>query len=346
MTGLAEIPSVLPAILPQLPRTSGKLARRVANEAVSLGLSEALTYAFVAPKELLALSAPTPAVSLQNPLSERSVMRTSLLPGLLEALGRARRHGEHAVRLFAVGSRFLPPGNEGAPSQARPRQAQDADALPSELPSFAAVLAGPRPAYLAQPANVDVFDAKGIAIEIVERLTGRKAEAQSAQAAHLHPRGSGEILVGETQVGRFGPLHPDVIDAFDLGDEAHVIELDLGEIEALGSVTPRFAPIPRLPPVARDIALVVSDDVSAMEVENVIRESAGELCESVELFDLFRGGSIPSGHRSLAFHVVYRDPKARTDPDKARTLTDREVDQQHSAVVKAANERLGGQLRA
>jgi phenylalanyl-tRNA synthetase beta chain len=345
--GLADIPVVLPAIPPQPPRITGKLLRRVATEAMSLGLSEALTYAFVAPKELEALKAPAPSVTLINPLSDRSAMRTSLLPGLLEALRRARRHGEHAVRLFAVGARFLAPGNDGPPSEARPHRPEDAGVLPSERPSFAAVLAGPRPAHLAQPTNVDVFDAKGIGIELVERLTNQKASVRHTRAvAHLHPRGSGEILVGERVVGSFGPLHPDVIDAFDLGGEAFAIELDLVEIETLGARTPRFAPIPRLPPVARDIALVVSDDVSAEQVESVIRESAGELCESVELFDLFRGGSIPAGHQSLAFHVVYRDPKARTDPEHARTLTDREVDQQHAAVVKAANERLGGQLRA
>jgi phenylalanyl-tRNA synthetase beta chain len=348
MDGLAAIPAILPAILPQPPRVTGKFLRRVAAEAVGLGLSEALTYSFVSPAELEAVSAPPASVTLINPLTdERSVMRTSLLPGVLEALRRARRHGEHAVRLFAIGARFLPPGNDGPPSEARPHLAEDAGVLPSERPSFAAVLAGPRPAHLAQPTNVDVFDAKGIGVELVERLTLRSASVRHTKdAKHLHPRGAGEILVEGKVVGRFGPLHPDVIDKLDLGGEAFAIELDLVEIEALGARTPRFQPIPRLPQVARDVALVVSDDVSAEQVESVIRETAGELCESVELFDLFRGGSIPSGHQSLAFHVVYRDPKARTDPENAKTLTDREVDQRHAAVIKAANEKLGGQLRA
>lgn len=346
--GLDAIPAILPAILPQPPRITGKLLRRVAAEAVNLGLSEALTYSFVSPAELAAVSAPASSVTLVNPLTdERSVMRTSLLPGLLEALRRARRHGEHAVRLFAIGARFLPPGNDGPPSEARPHRPEDASALPSERPSFAAVLAGPRHSHLAQPTNVDVFDAKGIGLELVERLTRRKASVRhTLDAKHLHPRGAGEIVVDSTVVGHFGPLHPDVLDQLDVGGEAFVVELDLVEIETLGARTPRFQPIPRLPPVARDISLVVNDDVMAEQVENVIRESAGELCESVELFDLFRGGSVPSGHKALAFHVVYRDPKARTDPEHAKTLTDREVDQRHAAVIQAANEKLGGQLRA
>jgi phenylalanyl-tRNA synthetase beta chain len=293
-------------------------------------------------------------VSLQNPLTEeRSVMRTSLLPGLLEALKRARRRGEPAVRLFTVGARFLAP-SAAAPSAAaeaaRPRAEADARELPEERPSFAAVLAGPRPVYLAQPASHDVWDAKGLAQELSERLTGQSASVRLAagqpHAAHLHPRGAGEVLVSGTVVGHFGPLHPDVIDQLDLDGEAYVVELDLSAIEAVGKATPKFQPIPRLPAVTRDIALVVKDDVPAEAVREVIRQAAGELCESIELFDLFRGGSVAEGHRSLAFHLVYRDPKAATDPDAARTLTDKEVDQQHAQVVKAATDKLGGQLRA
>lgn len=348
--GLDAIPTVLPAIAPQPTRTSGKLERSAARVAVELGLSEALTYAFVSERQLAALRAPAPVVHIRNPLTEeRSVMRTSLLPGLCEALGRARRHGEQSVRLFAIGSVFLGPGHE-TESAARPRVAADADALPSERPTFAAILAGPRPSHLAVPSAMDVFDAKGIAVEMVERLTGRNARVEHVANAegtrHLHPRGAGAIFAGEQRVGVFGPLHPEVIDALDLGGEAFVVELDLASIEALGAHVPRYRPIPRLPPVTRDVALVVSDDVSAAQVEAVIREAAGELCESVELFDLFRGDSLPEGHRSLAFHLIYRDPKAASDPEKARTLTDREVDQRHAEVVKAATSRLGGQLRA
>jgi phenylalanyl-tRNA synthetase beta chain len=272
-------------------------------------------------------------------------MRTSLLPGLLDALRRARRHGETAVRLFSVGARFLAPGSELV-SSARPRRPEDAASLPAERPSFAAVIAGPRPAYLAQPEQVDVFDAKGIAVELAERLTGQRATVAPAKdVAHLHPRGAGEVAIGGRRVGTFGPLHPEVLDGFDLGGEAFVVELELDTIEALGVATPKYVPIPRLPPVTRDIALVVSEDVSAREVEAVIREAAGPLCESIELFDLFRGGNIPEGHRSLAFHIVYRDPRAASEPDKAKTLTDREVEQRHAEVIQAAHRRLGGQLR-
>lgn len=107
-----------------------------------------------------------------------------------------------------------------------------------------------------------------------------------------------------------------------------------------------MAPIPRLPAARRDIALLVHEDVRAGQVRDIIREAAGDLCESVELFDVFRGPSLPPDHRSLAFHVVYRDPQAATAPAEARTLTDEEVDERHAAVVARAKAELGATLRA
>jgi phenylalanyl-tRNA synthetase beta chain len=342
--GFDRIPTVLPAISPQEPRVTGRIERAVSQEAQHLGLSEAVTYSFVSEKELAALGAPPAVVKLKNPMSEeRSVMRTSLLPGLFEVLRHARRHGEQKARLFGVGAVFLSP--KGATSSpARPLANEDAGVLPEERPSFAAVLAGPRPSYLSKPEDVDVYDAKGVATELVDRVTGRAAQVSpmtpEERPKYLHPRGAAWVTADGRRVGCFGPVHPDVADALDLGGPAQVVELDLAAIEALGKPVPSYRPIPRLPAVSRDVAVVVGDDVPSVEVEGEIRRAAGELCESVELFDLFRGGSIPEGFRSLAYHVVYRDPKAATSPDAARTLTDDEVDRHHERV-RAAVKRFG-----
>jgi phenylalanyl-tRNA synthetase beta chain len=350
LRGLAAIPTRLPAVAPQPPRRTGELERRVLELAQTLGLSEALTYAFVDPADLRRLRAPEPAVTLKNPLGEeRSVMRTSLLPGLLGSLGRARRRGEAKIRLFSLGATFHAPvlaPNEGP----RPRLAEDVGALPSERLEFAAVLAGPRLERLVlDPPEVDVFDAKALALELVERLTNRAARVENAPAtksvAHLHPRGAGLVLVGEVVVGRFGPLHPDVVDAFELGAQAQVIELDLEELERLGTVVPRYHTIPRLPAVTRDVSLVVGEEVQAGRIAGVLARAGGELCESIEIAAEFRGGSLPSGSRSLTFRVVYRDPKARVDADDARTLTDQEVDAVAARMLEAARSELGATLR-
>jgi phenylalanyl-tRNA synthetase beta chain len=344
--GIDAIPSELPAIRPAPPRGGREIEARVRKEAAGLGLAEALTYSFVSDKELAALGAPPAAVTIKNPLTEdRNVMRTSLLPGLLSALSRARRHGQPDVRMFAVGARVL------ARSATSPdlEFVEDSD-LPDEIPSFAAVLAGSRYRPLEKPQPIDVYDAKGIALELVERVTMRSArcdhQPKGERLPHLHPRAAADVFVGDTRVGTFGALHPGAADAFDAGGPAYVIELDLRSLEAVAVRAPRFRPIPVLPAATRDLALVVPESVSAGQVMDALRDAAGELCEGVAVFDVFRGGSIPEGSKSLAFHVVYRDPRAATDPENARTLTDEEVDKKNQAVLAAVSERFGAVLRA
>jgi phenylalanyl-tRNA synthetase beta chain len=334
--GLDAIPSVLPAIRPQAPRDAGvhDVARRAA---VALGLSEAITFGFVSPKDLEAVGAPPSPIKLENPLGDdRSVMRTSLLPGLLDAVQRAWRAGESEIRLFSIGTTFA--------------EGDDPRGLPREIPMVAAVLAGSRRAYLSRPDKFDVYDAKGVAVELVERASGRagavQGQAADHRARHLHPRGAADVLVDGQRLGQFGPLHPDVLKAWDLEMAGVVVvELDLSELARVRRPRVRYAPVPRLPAATRDVALVVREEVRAGDVERVIREAAGDLCESVQIFDVFRGPSLPAGHRSLAFHVVYRDPRAASAPSEARTLTDREVDERHAAVVAKANAELGATLR-
>jgi len=351
LRGLDQIPERLPDAPPQPPRAAGELERRVLDVAQALGLSEALTYAFVDPADLRRLHAPEPSITVKNPLGEeRSVMRTTLLPGLLQALGRARRRGEARVRLFALGATFHAPV-AAASAGARPRLAEDVGKLPTERLRFAALLAGPRLDRLTlDPPEVDVYDAKAVAVELVERVTQRSVTIRNApvptEHPHLHPRGAGEVLLGDELVGRFGPLHPDVVEAFELGGAAQAVELDLDTLERLTGAPPRYRTIPRLPAVTRDVSLVVGDDVLAGTVAGVLQRAAGELCESVEVAAEFRGGSVPSGRRSLTFRVVYRDPKARSDAAEARTLTDQEVDAVETRMLAAAGSELGATLRA
>jgi phenylalanyl-tRNA synthetase beta chain len=348
--GLDAIPTRLPAIAPQTPRTTGKLEREVGSAAVALGLSEAVTYAFVSESDLAKVHAPKPSVRLSNPLTEeRNVMRTSLLPGLFEALRRARRRGETRARLFTLGSCFGAPVSE-VRGGARPRLSVDVDMLPREELRFAAVLAGHRQEYLTlKPEEVDVYDAKGLALELVQRISGKRATVRLAsdgeRTAHLHPRGAAEILIDDVLVGHLGPLHPDVVDALDLGGGAQIVELDLEALERWGKAVPQFRAIPRLPAVTRDLSLVVTEAALAGKVGEVLEHAGGELCESVELVALFRGGSVPEGQKSLTFRVVCRDPKSRTLADEARTLTDKEVDEVQGRMLKVAQSEFGATLR-
>ena len=323
--GIDSVPAQLPAI--RASRDVGgreQLAARAREIATALGLSEAITYGFTSQKALDALKAPKAAVTLENPLGEhQKVMRTTLLPGLLDAVANARRHGERDVRELTIGPVFLSPPAGG-------------DGLPSEQLRIAFVLAGDRPSWLEKPKPVDAWDAKGYALELASRLAGQEANAVQAARAdappHLHPRGAAFVEVGGKRIGSFGPLHPDVIDALDLDGDVMVGELDL-EPFTKGAALPKYSAIPRFPPATRDIALEVKDGVPAGEVESAVRAAAGPLATDVKLFDRYVGGQIKEGFSSLAFHVVYRAPD--------RTLTDAEVDAAHENVKKTVFERFG-----
>jgi phenylalanyl-tRNA synthetase beta chain len=357
--GFDAIPATLPAVRASRDEGPREALRRRAREAgVALGLSEAITYSFVAQGDLDAVGAPPAAVTLVNPLSERgTVMRTSLLPGLLRGLANAQRHRVHDARLFTVGALFLPaaarttktplperasPIDETAGGPRGSDPGAQAPRLPDERIAFAAVLAGDRPAWLERPKAVDVWDAKGVAEGMVQRLVRREVTLRPCAAAdrpkHLHPRGAAWIDVDGKRAGALGPLHPDLLDAFDLGEGAVVVELDLQALQSLGAKPLRFAPLPRFPASTRDLAIVVRDEVPAGDVEHAVRAAAGDLGEAVALFDRFLGGNVPAGHASLALHVVYRAPD--------RTLTDAEVDQRHAHVLAEVEKRFGAQLRS
>jgi len=223
----------------------------------------------------------------------------------------------------------------------------EGEALPHEQEALAAVLAGSRQNGLERPQPIDVYDAKGLACELLERVTGRAAtlEAAADDLAHLHPRAAARLRIDGQVVGSFGQLHPDVVDRFDLDGSALVVELDLDAVARVGWKTPQFQPVPVLPAVSRDLALLVGAEVTAGALAAHIDEVAGELCESVELFDRFTGKGIDPGQQSLAFHLVFRDPKAATAPDKARTLTDQEVDQLTGQVIASLADRFGAVVR-
>ena len=335
--GLDAIPSVLPAMRTRVdPGVREGLSRRVREAAVELGLSEAITYGFVAPRDLERVFAPPAAVVLRNPLTEeRSVMRTSLLPGLLQAGARAARHGERSVGLFHVGPVFLP--HDAARSAS-----SSGGGLPEERIAFAAIVTGERRAYLSKPEAVDVWDAKAIAEGMLARLGFPAGDVRLAgaapRAAHLHPRGAAVLSIDGADVAWLGPIHPDVAEAADIDGPCIVVEIDVAALADFAPRPARFRAIPRHPASLRDIALVVSDRVPAGDVERAVRAAAGDLVEDVRLFDRFAGGAIPAGHVSLAFHVVYRA--------EGRTLTDAEVDAQHAKVVADVGARFGATLRA
>jgi phenylalanyl-tRNA synthetase beta chain len=352
--GMDLVPEVLPAIRAsrasrdvsedpsgvRMDLNRDALESRVREACIQAGLSEAIVLGMTSVKALADAKAPAATVTLQNPLSENgAVMRTSLLPGLLDAVARAKRHEAPDARLFALGRIFRAGPGAG---------------LPIEELRMTAVLGGHREVYLGKAQPIDVWDAKGVAMDLARRLTGvvpslvTKADGFVCPA-HLHPNASAAIAVlpkgasHASHIGTFGLIHPDVTDAWDIaGHPVAVIEFDVEKLDALGYQRSAYRHLPKFPANTRDLALVVRQEVAAGAIASTIRESAGAWAEDVFVFDRFEGSHtsshIPDGCVSLAFRVLYRA--------EDRTLTDAEVDGLHKKVITAVEARYHAAQRA
>ncbi|HRF98166.1 MAG TPA: hypothetical protein PLZ51_23325, partial [Aggregatilineales bacterium] len=189
----------------------------------------------------------------------------------------------------------------------------------------------------------DFFDIKGIVEGIAHglHLPDVRYESNSGENAHisLHPGRSAVLYSGKTRIGAFGELHPLVARAYDLvGSPVLVVDFDLDALLAASRFDFNVKPLPITPPVFEDLALVVRDDTTAAQVEAIIRKAGGELLKDVTLFDVYRGDSIPAGHKSLAYSLVYQ-----TDD---KTLTDKEVLTVRKKIIGAVEHQLGAKLRA
>jgi phenylalanyl-tRNA synthetase beta chain len=338
--GLEAIPTVVPQVRPSAEGTPARtrLARRLREAAAASGLLQAIDYAFVSPRALLAARVSVDAVRLLNPLSEeRSVLRTSLLPGLLTAVSRAQRHQAPRAALFELASVFAP--------------APPTEDLPEQREVLALLMCGPRGAFVGDAAPLDFYDVKGAVASLLAIGAGLAIdtvldERLPIDAPFLHPRRGARVVArvgadaAPVALGVLGEVHPDVARAFDLQGRPVYAELDVDAVfGAVSAMPPSSArALPRFPAVTRDVAVVVPESVFAGEVADLLRSAAGPLCESVECFDVYRGAGIAEGHKSLAFRLTYRDPEA--------TLTDDRVEAVHSVVLRAAERRFGARLRA
>jgi phenylalanyl-tRNA synthetase beta chain len=325
--GYDQIPTAVPRVHPSEAGTPGllKTVDALRNAAVRAGLYEAINYGFLSTDELKDARVSTDAVPLANPLSEeRSVMRTSLLPGLTGAAARAQRHGAHEVRLFEIARTFEPSD----------------DVLPVEQTTLAIALAGDRAGWIGGEQPFDLYDGKGVLEALLDAVFGRTPSlAPGDVPPYMHPKRSAIVLLESRPVGVVGEIHPDVADDLELQGRVVYAELDVAALydlsEALGPMQAKG--LPKFPAVHRDIAMLVKDAFTAGEIAEALQDASKGLAESVTLFDLYLGDQIPDGHRSLAFRVTYRDPDA--------TLTDKRVDKVHAGLAKIARERFEATLR-
>jgi len=338
----------LPATLPAGSDAVGGLSRqqtlqrRAEDSLREAGLNEIVGWSFTDPGEAvrLRIAAPDPRatpVTLSNPLSEdQSVMRTTLLGSLLGAAQRNLSRGAERVGLFESGRVYLPasevgPGPLGGDFPGKRR------APANEPQHIAALVSGPLdpPSWSDPREAADFFALKGV----LERLgagLGVPLTVRPGEQPFLHPGRSGEVLAGDTSLGWIGEIHPAIAAEWDLGAcLAFEIELaGLLEASPLGNeVYEDFTPFP---PVDRDVAVLISDEVAAGEVLSAVRDAGGPLLVDTAIFDVYRGRGIAEDEKSIALRLRFRAPD--------RTLSDEEVDPAWKAVV-AALEGLGGRLR-
>ncbi|MGW3194887.1 phenylalanine--tRNA ligase subunit beta [Streptomyces sp. NPDC001118] len=353
----------LPSTLPKLPSGRGlthrqRLHRRVGRALAGAGYVEAPNYPFVSEQvfDQLGLESDDPArrvVKLVNPLSdEEPALRTTLLPGLLGALRRNDGRGSHDLALFETGLVFHPrPEQERAvathlPVDRRPTDEEIAvlnAALPEQPRHVAVVLTGSREQAgwwgQGRPAGwADAIDAA----RAVAREAGAELVVRKGQYGPWHPGRCAELAIvadgTERVVGHAGELHPRVLKALGLPERACAMELNLDALEAVGDGTPQAPRISTFPVATQDVALVVDRPVPSGEVESALREGAGELLESIRLFDVYENAEqLGEGKKSLAYALRFRAGD--------RTLTVDEASAARDAAVALAGERTGAVLR-
>ncbi|MGC9499783.1 phenylalanine--tRNA ligase subunit beta [Streptomyces sp. WG7] len=352
----------LPSTLPRPPAGRGltsrqRLHRRVGRALAGAGYVEAPNYPFVSEQvfDQLGLDADDPArrvVKLVNPLSdEEPALRTTLLPGLLGALRRNDGRGSHDLALFETGLVFHPRDEQrvaaNLPVDRRPGEddlaALDA-ALPDQPRHVAVVLAGAREqaGWWGKGRPADWADAVEAA-RTVAREAGAELGVRKGQYGPWHPGRCAELFLtvdGEERVvGHAGELHPRVLKALGLPARTCAMELDLDAVERVGDDTPQAPGISTFPVATQDVALVVDAFVPASEVEAALREGAGELLESIRLFDVYDNAEqLGEGRKSLAYALRFRAGD--------RTLTVDEASAARDAAVALAGERVGAVLRS
>jgi len=262
-------------------------------------------------------------VALTNPLQANAAfLRTSLLPGLLRNLAHNLNHGLAGVRLFEIGTAFLP----GSP-------------LPEEKPRLAFVLAGRGvPSHWSLPRrDIDLFDAKG-AVELLAELVGISSLSFSSDRIPFLEEGRAlTIASGGRVLGVVGEVGRPHRERFGIDRPAFGGELDLSGIELLRETVRRYRPIARYPAVRRDLAIVMGPGTTFEAIERTIRRHSAVPVVEVQAFDLYTGPGVPPGCRSLAVQIVLQRAE--------RTLLAQEVQESVEAITGALRRELNVELR-
>jgi phenylalanyl-tRNA synthetase beta chain len=333
--GYDRIPETMIAdeIPPQRSLPKLEIEERIRDHLASLGLQEIVTYRLTTPEREARILPPgesrddRPYVRLENPITtDRVVLRHSLLASVMEIAESNARFRER-LAFYEIGPIYL---------------AAEDEPLPEENLWLGLLLTGPRMLdhwSSDQAPSMDFFDLKGILQALFERLNLDEISFESITHPSFHPGKCARVLLQGTQLGVMGELHPSVKRQYDLGDAAILVaELSLEPILERSSTEITVETVKSFPPVLEDLAIVVTESITAEQVESAIRVAGGDLLQEVRLFDLYRGDQIGEGRKSLAFALTYQAAD--------RTLTDEDVEKVRQSIIDRLRDEIGAELRA
>lgn len=310
------------------PALQGKL--RVKRVLTQLGLQEVINYTLTNPRTVEKSNPQGRKVNvdafvqLENTLSsERSILRQTMLPNLLETAESNWRFQDR-ISMFEIGRVFLP---------------QPDEVLPHEPTHIGIILMGDRDelSWIQDEGKLDFFDLKGVVDGLMSGLNIHDADFKPTQHEMFHPGRCAELRLVDDAIGVFGELHPRVAEAFDLEGRVCAAEFNLDVLLAHIPEIPEYTPPPRYPSVVQDIALVVETSIPSDEIEELILDLGQPLLQTTKLFDVYTGEHVPEGKRSLAYSLTYQASD--------RTLTDEEVTEVHEQIQKGLQEKLSAEIR-
>jgi len=311
-------------------QTIRRAIRRLLTES---GLHEVVTYSFTHPSQIAQYPGLYPQakpVALAMPMSEeRSVLRTSLVPHLLDVIAYNRNRNLDDVAVFEIGKVFV-------------TDEERLTTLPQEKLMLAIAWTGSRSPlhWDGKGEKVDFYDVKGVFEKLTSYLGIPAVRYVPAAPDGFHPGRTAEIRLGEGDglrvAGRLGQLHPSLQQARDL-DDTYVLEIELAPLIELANFRIEHRPLPKFPAIGRDLAIVVDEGVAVGDIRAKAEETAGSLLEAIDVFDIYKGERLGAGKKSVALALTYRHPE--------RTMTDEEAAELHGKVVASLEQSFGAELR-
>lgn len=332
LQGFDKIPTKLPygATTEGMRTPEQQFTDNVKKAMVSFGANEVINYGFISPREwermnLAEDDSRRNTIKILNPLNEeQSIMRTTLVPGMLKTAARNLNRSNRDLLLFEQGMAFLPNGDEE---------------LPLEQSRLAVLATGQSGKGWATPAvEFDFFRLKGIIEALLAEL---KIEGAAFRAvtdmSYMHPGRTAALYIGDEYAGYLGEVHPKVLENYEIKQRTMLAELDLTVLFAARAGVVRYQALPKFPAAVRDIAVVLDKSVSFAELSAAIWAAGGQYLTDVALFDVYENAVLGKNRRSLAYNLTFRCAE--------RTLTVEEVNEAFDNILNAVKA-LGGELRA